>query len=116
MLYYLIYASTATTLMKTEELIKILNESRVWNNNHQITGMLLYVAGNFLASVLPHTGGQQQGRFIQVLEGDRHQDLIVLQEDFTASRHFENWAMGFKNIPSYKITAVILSNEPEKIN
>jgi hypothetical protein len=113
MLYYLIYASTATTLMKTEELIKILNESRVWNNNHQITGMLLYVAGNFLGSVLPHTGRQQQGRFIQILEGDRtevegvysrilkdnrHRDLIVLQEDFTASRHFENWAMGFKNI------------------
>jgi hypothetical protein len=79
---------------------------------------------------LPHTVRQQQGRFIQVLEGDRtevdgvysrilkdnrHQDLIVLQEDFTASRHFENWAMGFKNTPSYKITAVILSNEPKEI-
>jgi hypothetical protein len=105
MLYYLIYISKAKKLMQEDELIALLNESRNWNSDHELTGMLLYVEGRFIE--------QNEGRFMQVLEGDerevklifekiktdfRHFQLIVLETGAQAERIFNNWTMGFKMI------------------
>lgn len=113
MLHYLIYMSSAAALMTDEQLVRLLEQSRSWNETHHLTGMLLYVEGQFLNSVLPHTGRQLQGRFMQVLEGtqteintifgkiekdNRHHDVLVLKETATEQRNFENWAMGFKQL------------------
>lgn len=111
MLHYLIYMSSATALMTDQQLVRLLEQSRSWNKMHHLTGMLLYVEGKFFDSLLPHTGRQLQGRFMQVLEGtqtdinnifskiekdDRHHDVLVLKETALEQRYFENWAMGFK--------------------
>ncbi|WP_416276575.1 BLUF domain-containing protein [Pedobacter sp. MR2016-24] len=61
LLHYVIYISKAGKLLTEEELIDLLEESRAWNLSHGITGMLMYLEGNFLHLF--------EGRFIQVLKG-----------------------------------------------
>jgi hypothetical protein len=104
-LFYLIYISKAESLMPNDDLHLLLNQSRDWNQEHALTGMLLYLEGKFLSKV--------EGRFMQVLEGSerdvkeifenikrdpRHHSLIVLKQSSTNDRSFGTWTMGFKSI------------------
>lgn len=117
MIYSLIYISKAVALMSDKELEQILQVSKTFNEQHHITGMLLYVEGYFLT--------MKEGRFMQVLEGTesdvrylfeekickdpRHQSIIVLQSGTIRERNFNDWTMGFqamdeedfKNKPNY---------------
>ena len=47
----LTYASTAIKEWSTEELLKLLKESRTNNGAKNITGILLYTNGHFLTGV-----------------------------------------------------------------
>lgn len=91
--------------MQEEDLTYLLQESRSWNEDHQLTGMLVYLQGRFIS--------QTEGRFMQVLEGtehdveeifakiqkdSRHHQLMVLKRDFVEQRYFETWEMGFESV------------------
>jgi hypothetical protein len=101
-LYNLIYISKAVKLMNNQDLNAIMMESRNWNTNHGITGMLLYIEGEL---------SKKEGRFIQVLEGNqgdvqfifsnirndpRHCNVLLMNESKLAKRNFSSWLMGFK--------------------
>lgn len=113
MFYYVLYVSKASKLMSDQDLKDILEESVKWNSSHGITGMLLYVKGNFWKSVKRDLVTVQSGRFVQVLEGqraeveeilnliktdNRHHELTVLSRTGCEKRYFQNWAMGFKSL------------------
>ena len=89
--------------MQNEDLLSLLEESRSWNRTHEITGILLYVKGQFPES--------NDGRFIQVLEGPenevkdifekirkdkRHYSVTLLSEAPIKKRNFLKWEMGFE--------------------
>jgi hypothetical protein len=91
--------------MQEEELLLLLTQSKGWNQDHDMTGMLLYIEGRFLDHL--------EGRFMQVLEGSeyeverifdkikkdsRHHQLIVLRQDDLDDRNFDNWQMGFSSL------------------
>lgn len=91
--------------MQEEDLTYLLQESRSWNEDHQLTGMLVYLQGRFIS--------QTEGRFMQVLEGtehdveeifakiqkdSRHHQLMVLKRDFVEQRYFQTWEMGFESV------------------
>ncbi len=91
--------------MRSPDLLFLLNQSRNWNQEHGLTGMLLYLEGKFLSKV--------DGRFMQVLEGTendvkeifekiqqdpRHHSLIILKQSSTEDRNFGTWSMGFKSV------------------
>ena len=93
--------------MSEPELDALLDESRSWNVDHGITGMLLYIQGELLQ--------HKEGRFIQALEGNesdvreifskiktdkRHFNVSVLIETSMLSRNFKDWTMGFKSLDS----------------
>ena len=80
-----------------------MEESRARNLSHGITGMLMYLEGNFLHLF--------EGRFIQVLKGSRdevtaifqqikkdkrHHDILLLKEAESESRAFEKWLRDIK--------------------
>ncbi|QJD94545.1 BLUF domain-containing protein [Mucilaginibacter robiniae] len=103
--FYLIYTSKAAKLMQESDLLNILLESRKSNLEHDLTGMLLYIEGQF--------SSQQSGRFIQVLEGEkadvikiyekiaqdsRHYNVILLNESEIDKRNFTTWSMGFESL------------------
>lgn len=100
----LIYFSKSESIMSEADLFLLLEESIKKNKTHNITGMLLYVKGEFL--------NHKMGRFIQVLEGlevdvlrvfeeikidSRHRNVTVLNEISVPKRNFENWSMGFES-------------------
>jgi TATA-binding protein-associated factor Taf7 len=105
MLYYLIYTSKSSALVDDKELLKILDESRNWNQDHGLTGMLLYINGGKFH--------QKEGRFMQVLEGTaeevngifekikkdkRHHSITLLDQSEISERNFESWTMGFQDL------------------
>ena len=96
-LYQLIYQSRALVPFATPELMALLLQARGYNGARHLTGLLLYTP---------------DGRFMQVLEGDkdavrqlycnriladpRHADCRVLHEGPCAGRCFPQWSMGFR--------------------
>jgi len=97
--------------MTNEELSSILEDSRQWNYDHGITGMLLYVEGIFASFEKRNIESSTSGRFMQILEGSkdevenifnkikqdpRHFNVTTLQNAPSPDRYFEFWQMGFK--------------------
>lgn len=96
-MYHLVYTSLATNPFSEEELVRLLEKSRSNNKGLAISGMLLYL----------------QGKFIQVLEGEReavinlyerirhdprHRKVATVVEGESPNRIFQNWSMGFKHL------------------
>ena len=96
-MYYLIYVSSASFPMSSDDLLFLLEQSREKNRRLGITGMLVY----------------KDGCFIQMLEGDkqvvselfetikkdrRHKDVTKVITGDIQQRNFENWSMGFSNM------------------
>lgn len=105
--YFLVYASTATQEFSEADLLALLDQSRKYNHEQSLTGMLLYSPGN----------GIDLGTFVQVLEGPRpsvqnlyvkitrdprHKDCSILQEGVLFERRFAEWTMGFRNLWTVK--------------
>ena len=99
--------------MSDQSLQQVLDISHAWNKEHAITGMLIYIEGNFMSPNKDKLDTVVEGRFMQVLEGEeadvmeifelirtdsRHHGLMVLKTERIAERNFANWDMGFKSI------------------
>lgn len=104
-MYSLIYLSVATSVMHEEELIEILEQSRPFNKDHNLTGCLAYIEGKI--------NHEQQCRFIQVLEGPedevvgvfkkiqkdkKHTKVSIIKQGRIENRNFGRWEMGFEKI------------------
>ena len=91
--------------MGAKDLSSLLEYAREWNQEHHVTGMLLYIQGKFV--------DQNEGRFIQVLEGQeeevrnlfnnirrdsRHRQVTLLQEVNVKNKNFKTWTMGFERM------------------
>jgi len=118
--HHIIYISTADHLMTAEELSTILEESRQWNQDHGITGILLYVEGIFASLGKRNIESAIAGRFMQILEGSReevekifnmikedsrHFNITPLENAPSSSRYFESWQMGFKILSASELEA-----------
>lgn len=105
MFYHIIYFSKATHIMQEEDLLLLLKQSREWNTEHKLTGMLVYMRGTSLST--------DTGRFMQVLEGSqaevefifnlikedkRHSRVTLIKHEPLNKRNFPNWQMGFKSV------------------
>jgi hypothetical protein len=113
MLHHIIYFSKAVRQMNEDDLVQLLKESKDWNDPHKLTGMLVYMQGGLLS--------RNEGRFMQVIEGERneidyifekikkdhrHQQITILHYEPITKRDFETWLMGFETvnaIPNEKV-------------
>ena len=104
-MFILIYYSKAAYQMLQGDLDLLLIESRAWNTEHGITGVLAYIEGR------PYL--ENEARFMQVLEGTeeevkkifkkiqldpRHCNIIVLKTGSINARNFNDWVMKFEQI------------------
>lgn len=93
-LYYLVYTSHESYPLTRRDLRDIMDQAEAFNQQRQITGMLVYRAGPFL-QVLEG----QQNHIAQLYDSicrDRrhHQIQLVIMEPAT-QRCFSEWSMGF---------------------
>lgn len=91
----LIYLSTASPGLTSEEIGAILDTSRLRNRERAITGMLLLSRGNFM-QVLEGEADALDETMRRILEDKRHHDVIVLEKEPILSRSFAEWSMGFR--------------------
>ena len=94
-MFYLIYVSYATEPFSEEELSLLLNQSRVNNLQNEITGMLLYVDGKFI-QVLEGNRVRVEALYEKISLDPRHKKVTPILEGIISHRNFDDWSMGFK--------------------
>jgi hypothetical protein len=98
----IIYASRALHDFGDEELIDLLLRARASNEDHGVTGMLVYAARSFLQAL----EGDDEGVEVvwdRIRLDDRHTDLRVLADGPAASRLFADWSMGFEHVSAEEL-------------
>ena len=98
-LYHLVYQSTATTALGEAELRTILTQSRAWNTQHELTGLLLYCEGSII-QVLEGPEAEVRYIFTRISKDFRHVHLMKLSDGYIQQRSFNQWSMGFKVVNS----------------
>ena len=93
----LLYVSQATAAMSSSDLIKLMDQCADKNSHRDVTGMLLYSAGNFL-QVLEGPGPTLESLYGTISKDARHQTVerLIFQE--APDRFFANWHMGLLNL------------------
>lgn len=105
-MYEIIYMSSATNRLCEEEINSLLVTSRHSNIEKGITGVLLYIEGDFL-QVLEGKKEAVETLFEIIKKDTRHKGIIVVYEGEKLKRQITDWSMGF-----YSSTYEMLRNMP----
>ncbi len=94
-MHYLIYVSSAVKLFSEDDLFFLLEQARINNTKYDVTGMLLYIDGNFM-QCLEGKKNHVEIIYTKIREDGRHKDLTEIVFDPLKERNFKGWSMGFK--------------------
>jgi hypothetical protein len=109
MRYAISYVSTANPALSENEIQSTLDFSKDWNNNHEITGILLFSQGNFF-QVLEGEESLLKMLFERIKADKRHHNIITIFQKEVPEVKFQNYEADFislddryhaKNIDSY---------------
>lgn len=95
------YLSKARHRMTHGELSDLLLGARKRNDEHGITGILVYHAGNF-AQVLEGPDAKIEQLLENIAADPRHDEYHVIFESPTEDRYFEGWSMDWANLDRYE--------------
>lgn len=127
MLIQSVYTSAAMQPMPKSKLYKILVDSRVNNKLADVTGLLVYVDGNFL-QVLEGEQEVVTALLEKISKDRRHKDVKVVYKTSIENRTFNSWQMayispsprelatwaGLKNTTTLASTFETLEREPNR--
>ena len=94
---YVLYCSTSTVVCAQADLLELLKKSRVNNEGHRLSGMLLFRSDKFIQWL---EGPKPEiDRLLRKIERDRrHKSIRMLSEGVLPARAFADWSMAFKNL------------------
>jgi hypothetical protein len=104
-MYQLIYTSQATIPFTQEALKKLLKQSKQWNEQVGITGVLLYNDEQFV-QVLEGSIEAVSDLFGKLLRDLRHHNVMRLASGRIAARRFGEWSMSFHAVESAQMARV----------
>ena len=93
-MHRIIYLSSSTGHLSLEEINALLLQSRKFNAKNEISGVLLYIDGDFLQVI----EGQKEvitTLFEKIKKDTRHKGIITVFNDQLVERQFPDWSMGF---------------------
>lgn len=91
-MYELIYISQSVRYFSKAELEELAEKARTKNNNKEITGMLLYIDGEFMQLLEgPRTKVRGLMRYIE--KDSRHHSIRIIKENPIKERQFKDWNM-----------------------
>ena len=91
----LVYVSSAVRLLSHEEIDYLLRRARERNKEYGVTGILLYIGGNFMQYIEgPRDNLDVIYKIIQ--EDELHSGLILVSREAIESRQFGDWAMAYQ--------------------
>lgn len=94
MKYAISYVSTVSSNLNETDIQKILDYSRDWNINHEITGILLFSEGNFF-QVLEGEKELVTELFKNIKKDARHYNLIKIFEKEIFQEKFSGYKANF---------------------
>lgn len=91
----LVYVSSAVRLLSHEEIDYLLRRARERNKEYGVTGILLYIGGNFMQYI---EGPQDNLDIIYkiIQEDEQHNGIILVSRETIESRQFGDWAMAYR--------------------
>ncbi|MDF7811633.1 BLUF domain-containing protein [Hymenobacter sp. YC55] len=92
--YQVLYHSRATSLPSEADLVDLLESSRRFNAEHQITGLLLYSEGRYV-QVLEGPEADVRALYGRIKADTRHEHVVTVLEGPEPQRRFADWRMGF---------------------
>jgi len=96
-MYHLVYTSVAVAPFSEVDLIQLLEQSRNSNKTTEITGILLYIQGKFI-QVLEGEKSVVSKLYTKIVGDGRHKKVMIVIEGDSKERMFKGWSMGFKKI------------------
>ena len=91
------YISTPTRPMSSDDLMNILNNSRLNNACIGVSGMLLYTGTEFI-QILEGEDKVIEDLLETIKQDPRHRDFRVIEKKKITKREYAEWTMGFKRI------------------
>ena len=91
----LVYVSSAVRLLSLDEISYLLKRARERNKEYDITGVLLYIGGNFMQYI---EGPKDNLDIIYriIREDGQHTGLIPISREAIESRQFGDWSMAYQ--------------------
>jgi hypothetical protein len=94
-LHQLVYVSSSRSNWREAELDRLLTRARIHNGARGITGMLLYVSGNFIQA-LEGPAAVIAPLMDRIRADKRHWHVQQITDRKIALRDFSDWSMGFR--------------------
>lgn len=104
-MYHLLYASAAAQPFSKQDLVDLLKKAREKNQRLGITGMLLHKDGDFM-QLLEGERQAVQNLFHVICADPRHRGTLVLLEQESPHRLFEDWSMGFRDFADPEVRSL----------
>lgn len=104
MIFYTVYSSAASHALSDEELNALLTASRRNNRRDNVTGLLLYVEGNFF-QVLEGSEAKVQALYERIRLDPRHSQVVHLVSGYHPMRQFAGWTMAFRRAARSEVEA-----------
>ena len=101
----IVYVSTASELMTPAELEALVAEASQLNQQHAITGVLLYSEGNFM-QYFEGRESDMRSTYQRIRASRRHRGLIELLNESITSRIFSEWQLGFSEATPSELQAL----------
>lgn len=97
MLVRLLYASRALDAATCDVVHAIMQQARLHNPQHGITGVLCHTEHAFM-QVLEGGRGAVNALYGQILRDPRHKDVMLLDYEEISERRYAGWTMGQANL------------------
>ncbi len=96
-MYELLYCSSASQDLTSDDITEILNTSQKHNSEREITGCLLYFDKQFIQIIEGEKKPVRQ-LYANIEKDIRHENVILLKENEKEERFFNHWSMAFKEL------------------
>lgn len=93
----IIYVSAPTRPLGETDLASLLNRAREKNERLGVTGMLLYVSGNFM-QLLEGPADALNSLIESIRRDPRHGNVTVILQREIERRSFPDWSMGYRRL------------------
>jgi hypothetical protein len=113
-MHHIIYMSQASKPLSPEELVRLLIQARSVNEQHYITGALVYGDNHFLQVI----EGEEKAvttLYQRIARDYRHQQVVKLADNPIQQRRFAQWAMAFDDVSADQFKELIGCMLPEQV-
>lgn len=106
MLVRLIYASHTAKLIEPKDIQSILDAARIYNAQHDITGLLCQGNSRFV-QYIEGSRDRINELYAKIMRDDRHREIVLLDYTPIEIRGFQEWSMGFLDVTNERIAQAI---------